>query len=151
MCSTALLSMSALQEPNEVRQQRQPRYGANNGPPGSFAADDQQKSVCNLQLCLLQEVEDLTQDDDALPVKRSKHFADKDVSASKSGKESAASTGTKRKSPSKPEAAKPATAKAAKASPAAKKADKSSGKDGKGRKTIVLDDDSDDDFQVMHA
>ena len=97
---------------------------------------------------LAQEIEDLTQDDNALPVKRSKHFAGKDVSASKSPKAGDATIGNKRKSPAKAEAAKPAAAKAAKASPAPPKAGKPSTKGGKGRKTIVLDDDSDDDFRV---
>ena len=99
-------------------------------------------------MLLEQEVEDLTQDEDALPVKRSKHFAGKDVSASKTPKAGDAANGTKRKSPAKAEVAKPATAKAAKSSPSAAKAGKASTKGGKGRRTIVLDDDSDDDFQV---
>ncbi|DBA97121.1 TPA: hypothetical protein ACH3X1_014891 [Trebouxia sp. C0004] len=101
------------------------------------------------------DVEDLTQDEETLPVKRIKHFADKDASAPKAARESAASTGTKRKSPAKPAAAKAAVDKAAagkaaapkvtKASPAEKKSAKPA---GKGRKAVVLDDDSDDDFQM---
>ncbi|DBB08930.1 TPA: hypothetical protein ACH3X3_007571 [Trebouxia sp. C0006] len=101
------------------------------------------------------DVEDLTQDEEILPVKRSKHFADKDVSAFKAARESAASTGTKRKSPAKPAAAKAAVEKAAAAKAAAPKAAKASPAEkksakpaGKGRKAIVLDDNSDDDFQM---
>ncbi len=97
----------------------------------------------------------MTKDGDALPVKRSKHFADKDTSAKTVAKESGASTGSKLKSPAKPAAAKPVPAKAVKGSPAAAKAttaspaDKKPGKAaGRGRKAIVIDDDSDDDFQV---
>jgi len=106
-------------------------------------------------LVLQQDVEDLTQDEETLPLKRSKHFADKDASAPKAARESAASTGTKRKSPAKPAAAKAAIEKAAAAKAAAPKATKASPAEkksakpaGKGRKAIVLDDDSDDDFQV---
>ena len=102
-----------------------------------------------------QDVEDLTHDDDeVLLVKRSKHFADKNASAPKAARESAASTGSKRKSPGKPAAAVPvaekrATARASnKASPAGKKSAKPA---GKGRKAVVIDDDSDDDFQVQLA
>jgi septal ring-binding cell division protein DamX len=109
-------------------------------------------------LVLQQDVEDLTQDEETLPVKRSKHFADKDASAPKAARESAASTGTKRKSPAKPAAAKAAIEKAAAAKAAAPKATKASPAEkksakpaGKGRKAIVLDDDSDDDFQVCLA
>ncbi len=109
-------------------------------------------------LVLQQDVEDLTQDEETLPLKRSKHFADKDASAPKAARESAASTGTKRKSPAKPAAAKAAIEKAAAAKAAAPKATKASPAEqksakpaGKGRKAIVLDDDSDDDFQVCLA
>ncbi|DBA70377.1 hypothetical protein WJX79_010688 [Trebouxia sp. C0005] len=101
------------------------------------------------------DVEDLTQDEETLPVKRSKHLADKDASAPKAARESAASTGTKRKSPAKPAAAKAAVEKAAAAKAATPKATKASSAEkksakpaGKGRKAIVLDDDSDDDFQM---
>ena len=103
-------------------------------------------------------MEDLTQDEEILPGKRSKHFADKDVSAFKAARDSAASTGTKRKSPAKPAAAKAAVEKAAAAKAAAPKAAKASPAEtksakpaGKGRKAIVLDDNSDDDFQVCLA
>ena len=86
------------------------------------------------------------EEEETLPAKRSKHFANKDVSAPKPARESAASTVSKRKSP-----AKPATAKAAKASPAKKKPEKSA---SKGRKAIIIDSDDednndDDDFQVL--
>ena len=89
-------------------------------------------------------------------MKRSKHFVDKDASAPKAARESAASTGSKRKSPVKPAAAvveqrataTASDAKANKASPAGKKSAKAA---GKGRKAVVLDDDSDDDFQVQLA
>lgn len=107
---------------------------------------------------LHQDVEDLTHDDEVLPVKRSKHFVDKDASAPKAARESAASTGSKRKSPGKPAAAVPVVqqratatasdAKANKGSPAGKKSAKAA---GKGRKAVVIDDDSDDDFQVQLA
>ena len=96
-----------------------------------------------------QDVEDLTKDDEeeTLPVKRSKHFADKDVSAPKPARESAASNASKRKSP-----AKPAAAKAAKDSPAKKKVGKAEKSASKGRKTVVIDsDDDDDDFQARRA
>lgn len=87
----------------------------------------------------------MTKDDDqTLPVKRSKHFADKDVSASRPAKESSASTGSKRKSP-----AKAAPTKSTKASPAKKAAQKPA---SKSKKAIVLDSDDDDgDFQASHA
>lgn len=96
-----------------------------------------------------EDVEDLTKDDEeeTLPVKRSKHFADKDVSAPKPARESAASNASKRKSP-----AKPAAAKAAKDSPAKKKVGKAEKSASKGRKAVVIDsDDDDDDFQMSDA
>ena len=110
--------------------------------------------ACRVQLQLLtcpvrcQDVEDHTNDDEDLPVKRSKHFADKNVPPRKAVGESA-SAGSKRKSPAKSVAAEPSIAKAAKALPTSKKPkEKAEKAAGKGRKTIVIDDDSDDDFQV---
>ena len=89
----------------------------------------------------------MTKDDDqALPVKRSRHFADKDASAAKQAKESSASAASKRKSP-----AKPAAAKSTKASPAKKVAQKPA---SKSKKAIVLDSDDEDDdgdFQASYA
>lgn len=89
----------------------------------------------------------MTKDDDqTLPVKRSKHFADKGVSAPRPAKESSASAASKRKSP-----AKPAPTKTTKASPAKKAAQKPA---SKSKKAIVLDSDDDDDdgdFQARHA
>lgn len=93
-------------------------------------------------------MEDLTKDDDdeTLPVKRSKHFADKDASAPKAARVTSATTASKRTSP-----AKPASTSSAKASPVKKPAQKTA---RKVKKTIVLDsdsDDGDDDFQASHA
>ena len=88
----------------------------------------------------------MTNDDDlTLPVKRSKHFADKDVPSPKVAEESSASA-SKRKSP-----AKAAATKSTKASPAKKAAQKPA---SKSKKAVVLDSDDDDDdgdFQASHA
>ncbi|KAL3132947.1 hypothetical protein ABBQ38_006860 [Trebouxia sp. C0009 RCD-2024] len=92
-------------------------------------------------------VEDLTKDDDEpLPVKRSKHFAAKDAVAPKAAKVASASTVSKRKSP-----AKPASTSGATTLPARKTAQKPA---SKAKKAIVLDsdsDDGDDDFQMPDA
>ena len=97
-----------------------------------------------------QDVEDLTKDDEeeTLPVKRSKHFADRNVSAPKSARESATSNASKRKSPAKPAAVKPA-----KHSPGKKKVSKAEKSASKSRKAVIIesDDDDDDNFQARHA
>ena len=83
-------------------------------------------------------------DDETLPVKRSKHFATKDASAPKAAKVTSASAVSKPKSP------KPAAISNAKTS--AKKAVQRPA--SKAKKTIVLDsdsDDGDDDFQASHT
>lgn len=99
----------------------------------------------------MQDVEDLTKDDedDALPVKRSKHFAGKDASAAKTTRINVASSASKTKTSSKPAAAQKASAeKPAAKKGSAEKAKPSTKKATKARKAAVIEDDSDDDFEV---
>lgn len=101
---------------------------------------------------IFQAVEDLTKEDDddegALPIKRSKHFDKKDASA-KTAKSNGTNSLSKAKASPKPAAAQKAPAgKAAAKKTSAEKAKPSAKKAPKGRKAVVIDDDSDDDFQV---
>lgn len=101
----------------------------------------------------LQAVQDLTKDDDEdepLPVKRSKHFDNKDASAAKTARSSASGSTSKIKSSPKPAAAQKASAeKAAEKRTSAQKAKPGAKKATKGRKAAVIEDDSDHDFEVL--
>lgn len=91
-------------------------------------------------------MEDLTKDDaedDHLPVKRSKHFTGKEAAAFKAeARNSSTAKASKAKSPAKPPADRKRSAEKAFGTKISEK------KASRARKAIIIDDDSDDDFEV---